>query len=89
MKYGRGLLRAADVSPTAWAGKWLGYKQLKKLLKRVVELYRLQEESKTAQGLEVKTVEKGATAMEGGNVTKAERARSKGPDTMRSNPLEL
>merc|ERR1711965_1021173 len=27
--------------------------------------------------------------MEGGNVTKAERARSKGPDTMRSNPLEL
>ena len=46
MKYGRSLLRAADVSPTAWAGKWLGYKQLKKLLKRVVELYRLQEESK-------------------------------------------
>ena len=41
MKYGRSLLRAADASPDAWSNKWLDYKQLKKLLKRVVELYRL------------------------------------------------
>ena len=96
MKYGRSLLRAADVSPTAWVDKWLGYKALKKLLKRVVELYRLQEDSRAQR---VKTVQKGAMekdpAEKGARAgtaatttTTAMRTKHKGPQTMRNNPLE-